>query len=261
MITITDQTGNSLYFSKPPEKLVCLVPSLTETIADAGLENHLAGITKFCVHPMSLRDKVRIIGGTKNPRVKDIFALKPDLIIANKEENRHEDIEAFRQFTQVYVSDIKTSHDVSLFLSFLQTLYKTDGCHHLIEQIENLHNLPVRLKIPTCYLIWKDPLMTIGNDTFIHHMMEKYGFSNVFGNKLRYPQISYSKIEEYNPEIIMLSTEPYPFKETDISNLSHMFPASKVVLVDGEMFSWYGSRIIKANGYLNQLYSSHLYKK
>lgn len=254
MIKLRDDLGAPILLSSKPQRIVSLVPSLTETLVDAGLKNQLRGITKFCVHPKGLRKEIKVIGGTKNPRIKDILNLKPDLVFANKEENREEDINELKKFTQVYVTDIKNIHDISDLLRMLNVVFKTDACFELLQKIQNLPIYPERKKIPTCYLIWKDPWMTIGKDTFIHSMMEKYGFQNICSNSDRYPIISFEQIKAHQTKIVMMSSEPYPFKEKDKEEFLKLLPGSIIILVDGEMFSWYGSRLLLADTYLNNLY-------
>lgn len=254
MIKLRDDLGAPILLSSKPQRIVSLVPSLTETLIDTGLKNQLTGITKFCVHPKGLRQEIKVIGGTKNPRIKDILNLKPDLVFANKEENGEEDINELKKFTQVYVTDIKNNQDILDFLRMLNVVFKTDACFELLQKIQNLPIYPERKKIPTCYLIWKDPWMTIGKDTFIHSMMEKYGFQNICSDSVRYPIISFEQIKAHQTKIVMMSSEPYPFKEKDKEELLKLLPGTIIILVDGEMFSWYGSRLLLADTYLNNLY-------
>lgn len=256
MISITDQTGHVLHFNSAVSRIVSLVPSLTETLVDLGLGNDICGITKFCVHPDDLKKRVKIIGGTKNPRLNDIIALNPDLIIANKEENRQDDITVLRQHSQVYVSDIKNFGDIVDFLKEMTSITSGKASQELTLQIQNLKAPDFRQIIPVCYLIWQVPYMSVGNDTFIHFMLERYGFSNVFSSQMRYPETSIAEIRDLNPDVIMLSSEPYPFRDKHKLELQALFPDSLVVLVDGEMFSWYGSRILHADVYIKNLYNT-----
>jgi ABC-type Fe3+-hydroxamate transport system substrate-binding protein len=258
LIKVTDDLGTTLIFPRSPQKIVSLVPSLTETLVAAGLKSSLAGITKFCVHPKELLKGIEVIGGTKNPRINAIIRLKPDLIFANKEENRLEDITELKQHTQVYVTDISSHQDVVSFIHTLYLIFNTSECKHLMNQIKNLPDYTKRKKISTCYLIWKNPWMTVGKDTFIHHMMEKYGFKNVYETEVRYPEITLESIQVLKPKIIMLSSEPYPFKEKDKAALHKLLPETSIILVDGEMFSWYGSRLLEADEYINDVYHNHL---
>jgi ABC-type Fe3+-hydroxamate transport system substrate-binding protein len=254
LISITDQTGCILHFNSEVNRIVSLVPSLTETLADLGVAYNICGITKFCVHPNDLKSRIKIIGGTKNPGLEKIIALKPDLIIANKEENRQEDINHLRQHAQVYVSDIKNFGDILEFLKFITRITSGKASQELALRIQNLKAPDYGQKFSVCYLIWQAPYMSVGNDTFIHFMLERYGFTNIFSTNTRYPEINIQEIRDLNPYVIMLSSEPYPFREKHKSEFQSLFPGSRVVLVDGEMFSWYGSRILHADTYIKNLY-------
>ena len=255
VINICDQTGKKLSFAHPPRRIISLVPSLTEMFCDIGLGQLLIGRTRFCIHPKPYITSIPKIGGTKTPSIEEIIRLQPDLIIANKEENRMEDINLLSQYP-VYVSDISTMDDVITILKDLSLLYPESKALQLGSEIK--HAVPERknIKFKTVYLIWKDPWMTVGNDSFIHHMMEAFGFENVFSHKTRYPVITIKEIYTLKPEIIMLSSEPYPFKQKHFEELENQIPDSKIILVNGEMFSWYGSRILKASAYLEALYKT-----
>lgn len=254
MISITDQTGHTLHFNSAVNRIVSLVPSLTETIVDLDMGDKICGITKFCVHPNHLKKRVKIIGGTKNPGLEQIIALKPDLVIANKEENRQEDINVLRQHAQVYVSDIKNFGDISDFLKDMARISNDRASEEIALRIQNLKDPDCGQNFSVCYLIWKAPFITVGNDTFIQCMLERYGFSNVFSDQIRYPETSIAEIRVKNPDVIMLSSEPYPFRDKHKLEIQSFFPDSRVVLVDGEMFSWYGSRILQADTYIKNLY-------
>lgn len=254
MTPLVDQTGHSLTFFQEPVRLVSLVPSLTQTLCDAGLEHRVVGVTKFCIHPENIRKDAQIIGGTKNPRIEDIILLKPDLILANKEENRREDIELLQKDFPVYTTDIKTMDDFALFCRDMAGLFPHSGFESIGESADNVIRHPYQgQKLKVCYLIWKEPYMTIGGDTFIHHMMEHHGFKNIFSHHLRYPEILVQDMNQSQADFVFLSSEPYPFKEKDVQELSALLPSKKVIYVDGEMFSWYGSAIPKAHDYLRNL--------
>jgi ABC-type Fe3+-hydroxamate transport system substrate-binding protein len=108
-------------------------------------------------------------------------------------------------------------------------------------------------QLQTCYLIWKDPFMTVGGDTFINDMMNHAGFKNVFEKQNRYPEITIEQLQTVNSQLLLLSSEPFPFKQKHIYELQPLLPNAKIILVDGEMFSWYGSRLVKAPAYFQQL--------
>lgn len=232
------------------------MPSITETLCYIGLTEQLIGVSKFCIHPSDIKKKSKVVGGTKNPNIAKILALQPDLIIANKEENRKEDIDVLRQHFPVYTSDIKTSIDHLRFVSDLLTILPNADAESLIAKLTAILPYQENRLIRSCYLIWKDPWMSIGNDTFIHHMMEKYGFINVCGYLQRYPILSIDDIKAANPEVIFLSSEPFPFKEKHIALLQEEFPNIPIRLADGELFSWYGPKMLEAHDYLIKLHAS-----
>lgn len=233
-----------------------MVPSITETLCFIGLSDQIVGVTKFCIHPSEIKKKSHIIGGTKNPNIKKILTLQPDIIIANKEENRQEDIDVLGQHIPVYTSDIKTSYDHIRFVTDIQSIFPNAATKNLLDKLTAILPYQERRMIKSCYLIWKDPWMSIGNDTFIHHMMEKYGFENVFGNLQRYPILSLEDIKAVSPEVIFLSSEPFPFKEKHIALLQEEFPNIIIKLADGELFSWYGPKMLEAHDYLIKLHTS-----
>ncbi len=239
-----------------PKRIISLVPSQTELLHDLGLEAETIGITKFCIHPGEwFRSKIRI-GGTKALHIEKITALDPDLIIANKEENVKEQVEALAEKFPVFVTDVNDLPTALQMIDDIGSLTgKTTPALSLIEKIKTgFSNLPKPVIRPkTAYMIWKDPWMTIGGDTFIHNMLEAAGFENIFGNKTRYPEINIIELSTMNCELVLLSSEPYPFKQKHIDEIQALLPGTKILLVDGEMFSWYGSRLLHAPGYFNRL--------
>lgn len=246
-----------------PQRIVSLVPSQTELLYDLGLNNKVVGITKFCIHPNEwFRTKTRI-GGTKNINIDKVKELNPDLILANKEENTKEQIEELEENFNVWVSDIHTLEDA---LDMIEKIGQLTHTHSKAIEIKNkiesdflhlqLTNQPINKS--ALYLIWRNPYISVGGDTFINDMIEKAGFSNAFKSESRYPEITLKKIAEINPEYIFLSSEPYPFTDKHIEEINNYFksinkPAPKTVLVDGEMFSWYGSRLVQSASYFNYI--------
>ena len=237
-------------------RIISTVPSITELLYDLNLEDQVVGITKFCVHPEKwYRSKPRI-GGTKTLHIDKIKALEPDLIIANKEENTKEQIEELMDYCEVIVTNIVTIQDNLNLIEMLATkLDREEIGNELKSQLRSLwkHILQPTVFVSTIYLIWKDPYMTVGGDTFINHMITNLGFTNLYSNQLRYPQITIEEMKALNPQLIMLSSEPFPFKEKHIEALQNELPDAKILLVDGEAFSWYGTRIIKKEKYLKSI--------
>lgn len=238
------------------QRIVSLVPSQTELLYDLGLNDEVVGITKFCVHPGKwFRTKTRI-GGTKNIHIDKIQSLQPDLVIANKEENIKEQVEALQQFAKVYVSDVNNlSEALQMIREIGELVNKKEQANYLSKSIEKkfsqLKNIQVQKKT-AAYFIWKDPYMVAGGETFINDMMQYAGFENIFQDLPRYPETTVDDLKQMNCDYVLLSSEPYPFKQKHIDELQPLLPATKIILVDGEMFSWYGSRLLLSAEYFKQ---------
>lgn len=250
-----DQTRNQVQVSFPPQRIISLVPSQTELLFDLGLGDRVVGITKFCIHPEEWRKTKTIIGGTKKFDFDVIRSLKPDLIIGNKEENYREGIEELQKHYPVWMSDIVTLDDACQMILQVGELTGTAEKAVVLEKrIKIDFDSIVKLKpLNTLYLIWKSPWMAAAPGTFINEMISMSGLQNCLNDKIRYPELTSDGIKKLNPELILLSSEPYPFKEKDIDELQQLCPNAKILLVDGEMFSWYGSRILKVVSYFKSL--------
>jgi ABC-type Fe3+-hydroxamate transport system substrate-binding protein len=251
-----DQTGQELQIDRTPKRIISLVPSQTELLFDLGLKDKVIGITKFCIHPEEwFRSKTRI-GGTKQLNIKLIKQLQPDLIIANKEENVKEQIRELEKYFPVWISDVNNLENAYEMIEQIGLItHKETAAKKIADTIKkNFARLQTRNpKLRTCYLIWQDPYMTVGGDTFIHSMLEAAGFNNIFTEQKRYPAITIDQLLNAHCQLLLLSSEPYPFKQKHIDELQTLIPDTKIVLVDGEMFSWYGSRILKAPEYFISL--------
>lgn len=257
MISVVDDLDNKFNFKDLPLRLISLVPSITELLYDLELNNEVIGITKFCVHPTEwFKTKTRI-GGTKKVNIEKVLALKPELIIANKEENTKADIETLQKIAPVFITDIFNLNDTYRMIENVGFLTNTSNkAKQIIKNIDQSFSNIAYLKNikKTCiYLIWQNPFMSVGHNTFINEMLNYCGFSNCLNHLNRYPEISVEDFKQYNPEYILLSSEPYPFKEKHIAELKKISPKSKIILVDGEMFSWYGSRLLKSPIYFEKL--------
>lgn len=238
------------------QRIISTVPSQTELLYDLGLDEAVVGITKFCVHPQNWHKTKTRIGGTKTLDIEKIISLKPDLIIANKEENVKEQIEALAGYCEVYLSDIKTPVDNIQLIKDLgdKTGTRLSAIRLATKLRETISAIsPIPKVLSAVYLIWREPYMTIGQDTYIHAIMQKCGLKNCFGNKSRYPETTIKNLIELQPNLVLLSSEPYPFKEKHIEEIKLHLPNSSFYLVDGEAFSWYGTRLIRSVGYLNNL--------
>ncbi len=247
------------YPLKKYSRIISLVPSQTELLFDFGLDAEVVGITKFCIHPESwFKTKVRV-GGTKNLNMKIIHSLKPDLIIANKEENVKEQIEELEHDYDVWVTDVNTLGEATQMIQDIgEITFKEEIAFKLQEEIlQKFVSLREKIaqkeNIRSAYFIWKDPYMVAGGETFINDLLPYCGIKNIFSKEARYPEIDVKILKEKKCQLILLSSEPYPFKEKHQKEMEALLPGIPIILVDGEMFSWYGSRLIKAADYFEKL--------
>lgn len=251
-----DQMQRNVAIPTNPSRIISLVPSQTELLFDLGLETQVIGITKFCIHP---KDKIKNpikIGGTKKFNFDLIDKLNPDLIIGNKEENYQEGIERLSQKYPVWMSDIITIVDALDMIISLGKITNTkekskEIVYNIQTKFENFKSFSKNKTV--AYFIWKNPLMVIGKGTFIQTVLELSKLKNVFAKKERYPIIEEKDLQDTNPDLIFLSSEPFPFQEKHKAYFEKVCPNSKVMLVDGEMFSWYGSRLLKSAEYIQKL--------
>lgn len=257
----TDQLGRTIEFNFPPTRIVSLVPSQSELLWDLGLGEEIVGITKFCIHPEAMFRSVTRVGGTKKLKFDVIEKLRPDLVIANKEENEREQIEALAEKYPVWISDIYNLRDALQMMERVgEITSRKKEAAELVKAIRSrykefrIQNAESRIGGSAAYLIWKNPYMAAGGRTFIDFMLNECGLKNVFaGERSRYPEVTTQMLVDRKPEFIFLSSEPYPFKEKHGEEIQRHLPQSKIVLADGEIFSWYGSRLREAFPYLNSL--------
>lgn len=258
---IKDQIDRNIPIEAVPKRIVSLVPSQTELLCDLGLEDSLVGITKFCVHPTKIRKSKIILGGTKTVHLDRIKTLKPDIVLCNKEENTREIVEQCEKICTVHVSDVFTLKDSFDLINQYGAIFNIKvNAKSLINRIQMEHQqfeLFMRNKstLKVVYFIWRDPWMVASANTFINEMLQINKFDNVFGYLERYPEIDLKSDKNLKDvDLIMLSSEPFPFKEKHKKELQNYFPKARIVLVDGEMFSWYGSRLEKAFNYFKTLH-------
>jgi ABC-type Fe3+-hydroxamate transport system substrate-binding protein len=255
--SFTDMIGNRVTISYPPTRIISLVPSQTELLFDLGLREEVVGITKFCIHPEEWFHAKKRVGGTKTLHFDIIRDLNPDLIIANKEENTREQIEELAAIFPVWTSDIKTIDDALSMITKVGDLTgRKEQAGKLVSEIRTGFQGLLQVESgnkKVAYYIWRNPWMIAGGDTFISDMLKACGWENVFSGIDRYPEITLDLLKEMQPELVLLSSEPYPFKEGHIEEIKIALPATKVLLADGEMFSWYGSRMKLAPEYMKGL--------
>lgn len=255
-LTVIDQMDRRVAVPFPPQRVVSLVPSQTELLFDLGLDARVVGVTKFCIHPAEARQSATVIGGTKNFDFEKIDALRPDLIIGNKEENYQAGIEQLAEKYPVWMSDISTLADSLSMIRRVGLLTgRKDAAEAMSTEIAgSFAALPsVAEPVPAAYFIWRRPYMVAAGGTFIDDMLARAGFRNVFSHLGRYPEITPEQLQQAAPRQILLSSEPYPFGEKHINEFREICPDAEIRIVDGELFSWYGSRLRHSAEYFREL--------
>lgn len=245
-IIFTDQMKRQVAVQHPPKRIISLVPSQSELLVDLGLKEELVGITKFCIHPEGIAQTRTRIGGTKLLKMERIEELQPDLIIGNKEENEQGQIEELAERYPVWMSDILTLEDSLEMVGTVGRLVDREAqATTLVKELRDSFAGLERWERPlrAAYFIWQKPYMVAAGGTFINEMMVYAGLENVFGHRQRYPVIALEELAAVQPEVILLSSEPYPFKEKHWPAFQEICPKVVIKLVDGELFSWYGSRL------------------
>ncbi|WP_319549160.1 helical backbone metal receptor [Desulfogranum marinum] len=256
-IQVTDDLGQEITVPFPPQRIISAVPSTTEFLFDLGLGDRVVSRTRFCRYPEQKIQRLPNIGGPKSLDEEKIAWLKPDLILANEEENDQAQIEALMEKYCVYVSKIRNVEDA--YNNIVKT-GKITGCEakarEMVKTIQaDFAVIPKRAKkMKALYLIWKDPYMCVSRDTFVNSMLEVCGFENcITDGDARYPVVTAETIKGLNPELILLSSEPFPFAEKHKKEFQQIVPGAKIELVDGEMFAWYESHLLQAGGYFTAL--------
>lgn len=256
MRSVIDHLGRSISIPETPQRIISLCPSITETLFDLGLEDRIVARTRYCIHPQEKVRDVSTVGGTKQVDYSKIQELNPDLIITEKEENPKEMVEQLAAQYPVYVVNVENYDDaLRMILDLGEITNRVDKASTLAAEIEHkFRGMQVEPYGSVAYFIWRKPYMVAGRSTFINSILEKCGFTNAFlGLKDRYPAISIEDLHSFKPDYVFLSSEPFPFAENHKEELLPFWPNAKYHFVDGEIFSWYGSRMLKAPDYLNEL--------
>jgi ABC-type Fe3+-hydroxamate transport system substrate-binding protein len=240
--------GPKLDHTHVPKRIVSLVPSLTETLIDLGLEKRIVGRTRFCIHPSEAVRNIDRIGGTKDFSVERILKLKPDLIIGSQEENHKDGIEALQAQLPVWLSTIDSVDTALEHIGHLGKVTGTAEEADLLTQAidkawKGIPRSPSSKRV--AYFIWKNPWMIAGKGTYIDSVLERLGWTNVT-EQVRYPEIRMQELAKDPPELFLFSSEPFPFKKEHWSAWRAAFPKAHFRLVNGEDFSWYGSRMLEA---------------
>ena len=244
-------------FRTIPKRIISLVPSQTELLHFLWLEEETIGITKFCIYPPEWFGTKTRIGGTKTINIEKINSLDADLIIANKEENVREQVELLAENFPVWVTEVS---NLNTSLKMISDIGELTGKQAEADNLKLKINIEfdyleeavwkfVERPLRAAYLIWKDPYLTVGGDTFINDMMKSAGFQNIYDTLDRYPEVNFTSLKQQNCEVLLLSSEPFPFSKKHVADLQRQLPGVKIILVNGAMFSWYGSRLLEAPAY------------
>jgi ABC-type Fe3+-hydroxamate transport system substrate-binding protein len=255
---IADDLGFRVELERPPERIVSLVPSWTETLFALGFNSEVVGVTKFCAEPAAAVVSISKVGGTKNPDVRAIMKLEPELVIANAEENRREDIERLRaRGIPVFTTYPKTVPGaVDSILRMGRALGREAEAGALAREItlsvsgiEAGLGVWSKLRLRVFCPIWKNPWMSFNGDTYAHDVLRMLGFNNVFASAgERYPTTTVEAAVELRPDIVILPDEPYEFDDDDVAELKTMLPAAlarRVLIVSGRDLHWYGVHMVK----------------
>lgn len=240
-----------------PQRIVSLCPSQTELLFTLGLGSRVVGATQWCIHPAEQMAHVVRVGGTKKVNLRKVAALQPDFILCEMEENTPEMVAALEQIAPVFVTRVENVADaVQMILDIGSVTGTAIASHALAEDISSgFAALQQATTTPrrVAYLIWKEPWMAAGPRTYIHDVLAHCGWTNVFAHHSgsRYPSFDLAELQALTPGVVLLSSEPYTFTAAHVAELSALFP--EVRLVDGELFSWYGSRMLLALPYLRSL--------
>ncbi|PDS25802.1 ABC transporter substrate-binding protein [Flavobacterium branchiophilum] len=260
MKTLIDQLGFAHTFNAVPNRIVSLVPSQTELLFEMGLEQKIVGITKYCVHPLHFKATKTSVGGTKKVHFQKIKNLEPDIIICNKEENTPEMVDELRKICTVWLTDIADLKANKTMISDFGAIFncRTEA-QKINDKIEfatlDFEQFMSNIKPQkAAYFIWKNPYMAAGGATYIDAMLQLNGFDNIYKQKGRYPEVEIRKMRiQGDPDLILLPNEPYEFTEEDAFELGRYSHHAKTIFVDGQMFSWYGTRVLKAFEYFKKL--------
>ncbi len=251
----SDSLGRLIPVPTNPQRIVSLCPSQTETLWALGAAHRLVGRTRYCIQPQGVIEFVAVVGGTKKVDFQAVAQLKPDLIIAEKEENTLQDVEGLSKIAPVYVTKNESFEESLETISRLGALIQAEAAAHALTTAITsawAQVRPVEQPLKVLYLIWPKPLMTVGRTTFIGAILERLGLENL-GAQLtgRYPILE--NPQALRPDVVLLSTEPYPFKPVHIPSFQQIWPTAHVKVVRGDYFAWYGARQLEAAPYFASL--------
>ncbi|HEY2486989.1 MAG TPA: helical backbone metal receptor [Candidatus Binataceae bacterium] len=256
-VQVIDDLGFKVDLASSPGRIISLVPSWTETLFALGLGERVVGATKFCVEPAERVESIRKVGGTKNPDLRTIATLAPDLIIANAEENRREDVERMR--TQGFPVLITYPRTVPAAVESLLKIGRVAGCEaeadamareitRTVSEVEADVGVWAKLRLRAFCPIWKKPWMAFNADTYAHDVLRMMGFNNVYAAAgERYPATTLDEAIELRPNVVLLPDEPYEFSDKDVDELRTVLPpglARRVLTISGRDLHWYGVHMV-----------------
>lgn len=251
---VIDHLGRSVQYGFPPKKIICLCPGITETLYSLNLENEIAGRTRYCIFPADKIEKATVVGGTKEIDETAIRKLNPDLIIVEKEENTKEIVEILENDFPVFCAEVQSINDAYRMIGDMAALTdrEQEGKQLIATIKKEFSSLPKMNGKRAAYIIWRNPYMAAGKNTYINSLLEEMGFENPFaGLEGRYPVIEEKDFQKADLDYIFLASEPFPFKEKHKKEFSDMAPQAKITIIDGEMF-WYGAKMKEAARYLRE---------
>lgn len=258
MRTVTDHLGREVTFSYPPKKIISFAPAITDTMFHLGLDREVVGRTRFCIYPKGKVEKAVNVGGTKDYKIERVKNLEPDLIIVEKEENTREMVEELEKYYPVYCFEVQNVNDALQMITDLGDITDRKDRALTLRQkiIEAFDTLPKLFSGKrAAYVIWQNPYMVVGKNTYINSVLETIGLTNPFTEKEgRYPEVTEEDFRNAQLDYIFLATEPYPFRDEHVKQFNEIKPEANTQLIDGEMF-WYGVKMLEAVPYLKKKFS------
>jgi len=253
--TIIDQLNRKVEINEELKNIVSLVPSLTELLFFFGMEGKIKGITSFCSNPPEKVKFVKTVGGPITINYEIIDEISPDLIIAGKSENNKEQIEHLSSKYPVWVSDVKSLEDAFKMIEKIGVICnKSELAYNITQNLSvSFDLLSEKTNIKVAYLVWEKPFIVAGNNTFVNDILKKTGFINVFKNLEGYPKVTAKELNNCNADFVLLPSEPYPFENHHIDSYKSIIPGAKILLVDGQLFSWYGNRLLVSVNYFKNI--------
>ena len=253
---VHDHVGRAVCYPFPPKRIISLCPAITETLFLLGLKEEIVGRTQYCIFPVNEVASVPTVGGTKQIQLQKIIELQPDLIICEKEENTKEMVEQLAAHFPVYVAQVESVDDAYRMIRDIgAVVHRLNEANTLVEQITEAFSALPKHTGRVAYMMWRKPYMVVGAPTYIDSVLTTLGFTNPFAHvEGRYPAVTVDDLQQAQLDVLLLSSEPFPFSDKHVKELAVHLPNTRIVLVDGEMF-WYGARMQQAAHYFQQFLS------